>query len=373
MGCILVFRIDAAGLPGRKPVHCGDCLFVLFNHLGRWIHQPYFAGAVDVFAGKECDGVVHGLLLAPKVEDVAVGLGVVEHTIGAREGLNQPVVPEVFVHVQGVEVLGVEAGEQHVHHDGDVDLVLMRQIAVGVLLVLDALLHVLIVAVELADDVAGVVPGVVVGNDFFQGGLFLLRVLPVVGPFLGQVFLQLPDILVAVGRGRENAGNVERRVIRVFGLALGLIRLEQPVVSDGVVDGGGGQQGIEAALAGGGLMLGENGVHHRPLGDGLIGLGRFGLGTGLLFGLRRVRRAFVLEVVDMKAQHVAVINGVGDGVGVQLLFKDILGGAVAAHGAVDLLVAGVFIKDGRAGKAEQLRPGGKGQDGLVVEIGRAHV
>src|SRR5690625_2319150 len=68
----------------------------------------------------------------------------------------------------------------------------------------------------------------------------------------------------------------------------------------------------------------------------------------------------------MKAQHIAVIDGVGDGVGVQLLFEDVLRGAVAAYGAIDLLVAGVFIKDGRAGKAEQLCPGEKGFDGLVV-------
>ena len=60
---------------------------------------------------------------------------------------------EVLVHVERVQVLGVEAGEQHVHHDGDVDLLapLLRQVGVGELLVLDALLHVLVVEVELAD------------------------------------------------------------------------------------------------------------------------------------------------------------------------------------------------------------------------------
>src|SRR5690625_6172754 len=68
----------------------------------------------------------------------------------------------------------------------------------------------------------------------------------------------------------------------------------------------------------------------------------------------------------MSAQHLAVINRVGNGVGVPSLFEDVLGGAVAAYGAVKLLVAGVVVKDGRAGKAEQLGFGEKGFDGLMV-------
>ena len=39
-----------------------------------------------------------------------------------REGLDQAVVLEVLIDVERVEVFGVEAGEQHVDDDGDVDL-----------------------------------------------------------------------------------------------------------------------------------------------------------------------------------------------------------------------------------------------------------
>ena len=49
-------------------------------------------------------------------------------------------------------------------------------------------------------------------------------------------------------------------------LLLGLERLEQAVVLDGVVDGGGGEQGVERAAAGGGVVLGEDGLD-----DGLLG------------------------------------------------------------------------------------------------------
>ena len=62
------------------------------------------------------------VLLPAEVEDVAVGLGGVQHAVGAAEGLDQPVVLEVLVDVERVEVFGVEAGEEHVDDDGDVDL-----------------------------------------------------------------------------------------------------------------------------------------------------------------------------------------------------------------------------------------------------------
>ena len=67
------------------------------------------------------------------------------------------VVLEVLVDVERVEVFGVEAGEQHVDDDGDVDLFapLVGQVGIGELLVFDALLHVLVVEVELVDAVVG--------------------------------------------------------------------------------------------------------------------------------------------------------------------------------------------------------------------------
>ena len=55
---------------------------------------------------------------------------------------------------------------------------------------------------------------------------------------------------------------------------LGLERLEEPVVFDGVVDGRGGEEGVEAAAAGGGIVLGEDGLDDGLLGEGLAGLGQ---------------------------------------------------------------------------------------------------
>ena len=184
----------------------------LLDDFGGFVHQPDFAGAINFLAGEKGDGGIDGVLLLAEVEDIAVGLGAVEHAVGAGEGLNQPVVLEVLVHIERVQVFGIKAGEQHVHHDDDVDLLLALagQVLIGELLILDALLHILVVEVEFVDAVIGAKAGVVVGDDGLERLLFLLGVLLVVGFFLRQVFLNLLHVLVALGGRREDAGDVQR-------------------------------------------------------------------------------------------------------------------------------------------------------------------
>ena len=57
--------------------------FQLLDDDGGLVHQPDFAGLVGLRAGEEGDGGIDGVLLLAEVEDVAVGLGVVEHAVGA--------------------------------------------------------------------------------------------------------------------------------------------------------------------------------------------------------------------------------------------------------------------------------------------------
>jgi len=63
---------------------------------------------------------------------------------------------------------------------------------------------------------------------------------------LGQVFLDLPHIGIALGRREEDAGDVHRHPVGIGGLFLRLHGLEQRVVFDGIIDGRGGEDGIEA-------------------------------------------------------------------------------------------------------------------------------
>ena len=47
------------------------------------------------------------------------------------------------------------------------------------------------------------------------------------------------------------------------------------MVFDGVIDGRGGEEGIEAAPAGGGVVLGEDGLDDGVLGEASPGFGGF--------------------------------------------------------------------------------------------------
>ena len=249
----------------------GDGLLEVVDDDGSLVDQPNLAGPVSLRTGEESDGGVDAVLLLAEVEDVAVGLGRVENAVGAGEGLDQAVVLEVLVDVERVEVHGVEAGEEHVDDDGDVDLLgaLAGQVAVGELLVLDALLDVLVVEVEVVDVVVRAVLLVVVGDDGLERGLLALGVVPVVLLLLGKVLLDLPDVLVALRWRREDRSDLEGDELGVVGLALGLKLLEDLVVLDGVVDRGGGQQRVEASASGRGIVLVEDGLSDRLLGEGL--------------------------------------------------------------------------------------------------------
>ncbi len=179
---------------------------------------------------------------------------------------------EVLIHVQGVQILRIEAGQQHVHHDGEIDLLLARQVAVGVLLVFDALLDVLVIEVEAIQRKVGAVAGVVIRDDFFERFPFFVRVFAVVELLLGQVLLQLGDVAVAARRWGEDTGHVQRLEVGVFLLPAGLDLPKELVVLDGVVDAGGGQQRIEPAVIRRGVVLFQDGLDHLLLGERFAGL-----------------------------------------------------------------------------------------------------
>ena len=100
------------------------------------------------------------------------------------------------------------------------------------------------------------------------------------------------------------------------------------------------------------MVFGKYGFYDFAFGYALAWQGRVG--------------ALGLEVVHMKAQDVAVFNGVGDGVLVQAALKNVVCGAQAGLLAFDLAIARVFLEYGCACKAKELRIGEKFFDGFVV-------
>ena len=92
------------------------------------------------------------------------------------------------------------------------------------------------------------------------------------------------------------------------------------------------------------MVFGKYGFYDFAFGYALAWQGRVG--------------ALGLEVVHMKAQDVAVFNGVGDGVLVQAALKNVVCGAQAGLLAFDLAIARVFLEYGCACKAKELRIGG---------------
>ena len=128
--------------------------------------------------------------------------------------------------------------------------------------------------------------------------------------------------------------------------------LEDLVVLDRVVDRGGGQQRVETSASGRGIVLVEDGLSDRLLGEGLPGLE----GGGVLW----------LVVVDVETEDVSILDRVCDGVGMELLLEEVRGGLKGGDVSLDLLDSRVVLKDRGAGEAEELGVREELLDGLVV-------
>ena len=106
---------------------CSEIFRIWFKH-----HR-----ALGVLVPEQSQGVIHLLPQIAEADDVAEGLHRVQDAVGAAERLHQAMLLQVLVHPQGVERRGVEAGEQHVHHDGHVQIAVLEPEAQILVVVLE--------------------------------------------------------------------------------------------------------------------------------------------------------------------------------------------------------------------------------------------
>ena len=77
--------------------------------------------ATGLFVTEKGNGVVGCFFEVTEADNVAEGFDGVEDAVGARKGLDQAVLAEVFVDPEGVEGRGVKSGKEHVDDEEDID------------------------------------------------------------------------------------------------------------------------------------------------------------------------------------------------------------------------------------------------------------
>ena len=102
---------------------------------------------------------------------------------------------------------------------------------------------------------------------------------------------------------------------------------------------------VEASASARGIVLVEDGLGDRLLGERLTGLE----GGGVLW----------LVVVDVETEDVPSLDRVGDGIGVELLLEEVLGGSQGGDVSLDLLDGRVVLEDRGASEAEELGSSGR--------------
>ena len=158
-----------------------------------------------------------------------------------------------------------------------------------------------------------------------------------------------------MGGGREDAGDVQRPEFRVGFQLLLLYGAEQFKVFNGVIDRCCREDSVEPPCSGRSIVLRQNGFDDRFLSEGLTRL-------RWLFPFFLLRR----EVVDVESQDVAIVDGVGDRIGVQAFFEEVFRGPHGSLNVFDLLLGSVLVKDGCTRETKELGTREEFFDGLMV-------
>ena len=325
--------------------------------------EQYHAAGFSV--AEKRDRVLDTLLQTPEAHDITEGLDFVQNTVGAGERLDQSVVFQILVHPEGIQRSCVKAGEEHIDHDQEVDLLVLhpqRQILIVALetVVIGAVIRVeqlIIIFDRHLEKIARALiqPRGALGIffvqqavvDFFVGGIAEYRRDP---QLLGRIFIHLTLELIIIQLCHRDRRDRKDGVEAADSLLLldflhsavlrrgDLIHIRQHIVDIGLIP----------AI---GLLIEvvEDILRHQ------------------LDALRRHKRLFTvdimhlfivdirlclhrLDIVHTEGQDILVVDRVNDRIGVQLIAEGLFGG-----GEMRILhMTGVCGEDRRAGEAEHM-------------------
>ena len=82
--------------------------------------------AARIFISKQRNCRIHSLLQVAETDDIAKGLDAVQDTVRPAERLNQTVHLQVLVHPKGIQGRGIEARQEHIDHDQKVKFFILH-------------------------------------------------------------------------------------------------------------------------------------------------------------------------------------------------------------------------------------------------------
>ena len=334
--------------------------------------------AAGLSVAKQRNGGIHPLLQVAETDDVAEGLDGVQNAVGAAKSLDEPVHLQVLVHPEGVQGGGVKAGEEHIHHDqqiqflvfhpqGDILVVILEFVTVGGVVGVEHL-------VVVPDGGIQKVPAALIQG---AGVLTVLLVQDAVRFLLvGSVAIDrcYPQLLCGVGGhllfellvielGHGHRGHGENGVEATDPLLL-LNFLHCTVFPGGHFRNVGKSAEQIGLVPPVGLLVK---VLQNILGDQLdpfgshVGLFPVDVPDTLVVNVRLGVHG--LDVVHPEGQHILVVDGVHNGVGVKPFTEGLVGGEELCPAGS----SGIGRKDGGTGEPEQV---------VLLEIfdnGRVHI
>lgn len=326
------------------------------------LEQHYAAG---FSVAEKRDRVLDTLLQTTEAHNVTKRLDLIQNTVSAGERLDQSVVFQVLVHPEGIQRSRVKAGEEHIDHDQQIDLLVLhpqRQILVVALeaIVVGAVVgieHLIIIIDRLLEKLARALiqPRGTLGILFIEDtvSLFLVGGIAEDGrdlELLGRVSIHLTLELIIIqlrhrdGRNRKDGVEAADSLLLLDFLHSAvfrrgdLIHIRQHIVDIGFI------------TAIGLLIEVVKDVLRNLFYTFIIHKRLFTVDIMHLFVVDIRLRLHRLDIVHTEGQDILVVDRVNDRIGVQLVAKSLFGG-----GEMRILhMTGVCGEDRRAGESEHM-------------------
>ena len=326
------------------------------------LEQHYAAG---FSVAEERDRVLDALLQTTEAHDIAESLDFVQNTIGAGECLYQAMIFQILVHPEGIQRGRVKAGEEHIDHDQEVNLLVLHPQRQILIVALETVIIGAVICVEQLIIIfdrhlekiarALIQPRGALGIffvqqavvDFFICGIAEYRRDP---QLLGRIFIHLTLELVIIqlrhrdGRDCKDGVEAADSLLLLDFLHSAVIRRRDLIhIRQHIVD-----VGFIPAI---GLLIEvvEDILRHQL--DALRRhKGLFTVDIMHLFVVDIRLRLHRLDIINAEGQDILIVDRVNDRIGMQLVAEGLLGG-----GEMRILhMTGICGEDRRTGEAEHM-------------------
>ena len=104
--------------------------------------------ATRILITEQRNGCIYTLLQVTEAYNISEGLDTIENTVGTAKCLNQPMHFQILIHPQCIQCCSIEARQEHIHHDEQIQFLVLHTKGYVFIIILELIAGRIIVRME---------------------------------------------------------------------------------------------------------------------------------------------------------------------------------------------------------------------------------